>query len=352
MAIRCDLIAVVEACYDLAANETDWLQGVADAFEQVLKPEEGLLAYHLDDTGPVPTIGTPVQSGSPSMNMVAKIEAMGALLDAQRQGTLGRIDRLKASVYQKVIRGALKEPADKLLQSEYRRLGPNWMYTLGAPIDDTFALLNQHVDGNGVTAIFGGLNKRRPFRPAERDTFLMLGAHIKAGFRLRRRLDPLATTRSLDVPDGGAVLDEDGNILHAEDGARADDAREALSIQCRWIEQARSQKSGRSEDALGVWKGLIDGRWSLVESFDVDGRRFLVAHRNPEDVRDPRGLSSVESRIVALAAKGHSDKLIAYHLGIADGTVSAHLSHALRKLKIAGRVELVRKLGPSQENAL
>ena len=49
--------------------------------------------------------------------------------------------------------------------------------------------------------------------------------------------------------------------------------------------------------------------------------------------------------VVGLTVRGYSDKLTAYHLGIAEGTVSRHLSQAMSKLGIHGRVELVRRLG-------
>ena len=45
-----DPIAMVEACYDLRASETDWLQGVAHTARPLLKVDD-LLAYHVDRTG-------------------------------------------------------------------------------------------------------------------------------------------------------------------------------------------------------------------------------------------------------------------------------------------------------------
>ena len=102
---------------------------------------------------------------------------------------------------------------------------------------------------------------------------------------------------------------------------------------------------GRDEKALEVWQGLVDGRWSLVEHFDSDGKRFILAHKNPEGVLDPRGLTSMEARVSALAARGYGNKLIAYHLGMTEGTASSHLARAMAKLRIASRVEFVRMFG-------
>ena len=159
--------------------------------------------------------------------------------------------------------------------------------------------------------------------------------------RLRRRLHESAG--AVEAPEGGAVLNASGGVVHADGEART--GIEELTEGARRIDHARSAKSGREEDALRVWQGLIQGRWSLVEEFDTDGKRFVLAHRNPEDVRDPRGLTPIESRVVGLAVRGYPDKLVGYHLGIAEGTASSYLVDAMRKLRISNRVELVRKLG-------
>jgi DNA-binding NarL/FixJ family response regulator len=85
----------------------------------------------------------------------------------------------------------------------------------------------------------------------------------------------------------------------------------------------------------------VDGRWSLVDRFESDGRRFMVAHRNEPDVRDPRALSKRERQVVAFAATGHSNKLIGYELGVSPSSVAKHLGVAARKLGVRSRAELV-----------
>lgn len=339
------MIDVVEAAYDLGATETEWLQGVADSFFQVLRPEHGLLAYHVEVDSQGFHIRTPVQAGSPPMDMVERIHSMGMLMAAGRNEQAEPSERANGRAFERVLRAALRESSltDRLLLSEYQRVGPDSMYTLGAPVEDTFAFFNHHVDSNDVTAVFGGLKKQRTLRPTEREMYMMLGVHMKAGLRLRRRLPRLAP--SVQAPDDGAVLSGSGRVIHAEGEARAAENRAELTAAAQRIDRARSRKSGRDEHALAAWQGLIHGHWSLVETFDIDGKRYILAHRNPEDVRDPRGLSTMEARVVSLAVRGYSDKLIAYHLGVSEGTVSSHLTHALRKLRISGRVELVRLLG-------
>jgi DNA-binding NarL/FixJ family response regulator len=93
---------------------------------------------------------------------------------------------------------------------------------------------------------------------------------------------------------------------------------------------------------LELWRALVEGRWSVVDSYESDGRRLVVARRNEPRVRDPRGLSARESQVAAYASHGHSNKMIAYLLGVSESSVAAHLKSALSKLGVTSRVELTR----------
>jgi DNA-binding CsgD family transcriptional regulator len=83
---------------------------------------------------------------------------------------------------------------------------------------------------------------------------------------------------------------------------------------------------------MALWQAMVEGRWSLVDHFDSDGRRFVVAHRNDAAVPDMRGLTWRERQVAAYAALGHANKLIAYELGLSVGTVGQHLATARAKL--------------------
>jgi DNA-binding CsgD family transcriptional regulator len=71
-----------------------------------------------------------------------------------------------------------------------------------------------------------------------------------------------------------------------------------------------------------------------VDHFDSDGRRFVIAHRNDPTPPDTRGLTLRERQSLAYAAIGHSNKQIAYELGLAASTVSGHLAQARAKLHL------------------
>jgi DNA-binding CsgD family transcriptional regulator len=341
---RRDPIALVEACYNLADDEQAWLRRIAEVSVGILPDSpHGVVVYHVALTADGVRIPHAVQVGG-TADVAARLRNMGALLDRWHAGKASLIERGVGGLYQKVVLAGLRAPADRLLMTEFDKVGPDWMYTLGVPgVRDLFFMANHHIDGLGATVIVGGLPQKGGLRPAERQMYQMLSAHIKAGQRLRRRLGPV--TGSVNVPEDGAVLDAEARLVDAQGEARGAGAREELVRMARAIDGARAERSGRNEEALEVWQGLVDGRWSLVERFDADGRRFMLAHRNPENVVDPRGLTSTESRVTGLAVRGYANKLIAYHLGISEGTVTSHLHNALRKLGLSSRVELLRTLG-------
>ena len=78
---------------------------------------------------------------------------------------------------------------------------------------------------------------------------------------------------------------------------------------------------------------VVAGRWSLVERFDSDDRRFLVAHKNDPSNRDPRGLTERERQVLGYAELGRLNKLIAYELGLSPSTVGVILATARTKLR-------------------
>jgi DNA-binding CsgD family transcriptional regulator len=344
MSSRRDPIALVEACYDLGASEQAWLRAIARATgDLVQRSQHGVIAYHVELAADGMRIESPVQAGG-DFDVAGRLGKLAALLERTRSGEASLVDTIIAKVYQRVVQGGLRAPVDRLMMSEFDKLGPDWMYTLGVPgVRDHFTLINHHIDGLGATFVVAGLSQRVELRPAERQMFQMLGAHIKAGLRLRRQLGGAA--HGVHAPEGGAVLDASSRVVHAEGDAREATAQDELHQSAQRIDCARTAHAGRDAAALEVWQGLVQGRWSLVERFDADGKRFMLAYCNPESITDPRGLTRKESRVTGLAVRGYANKLIAYHLGISEGTVSTHLHNAMRKLGIASRVELVRTLG-------
>src|SRR5690606_29921569 len=90
---------------------------------------------------------------------------------------------------------------------------------------------------------------------------------------------------------------------------------------------------------------LVDGTWTLIDTFDSDGRRYVVAHRNGRASHPSASLASEltprELDVLARLVEGYGNKLIAYELGLTQSTVATLLKRAASKLGASSRAELV-----------
>jgi DNA-binding CsgD family transcriptional regulator len=191
------------------------------------------------------------------------------------------------------------------------------------------------VDPNGRGVVLSAmLPKRESPTNAERERWRSVITHLAAAHRLRRALSEGGGERE-------AVLELDGRVTHAVGLARNRAARERLRRAVQQMDRARGRlRRTNVDEALSLWKGLVAGRWSLVDHFDTDGRRFVVARKNDPDVVDPRALSARERQILAYWKLGCPLKHIAYTLGIAQSTVSRARGSAMKKLGCSTLAEL------------
>jgi DNA-binding NarL/FixJ family response regulator len=79
----------------------------------------------------------------------------------------------------------------------------------------------------------------------------------------------------------------------------------------------------------------------MVDRFDTDGRRFVVAIKNDPVYRDPRGLTERERQVAEFVGLGRSSTEVAYTLGISEAAVTNCTARAQEKLGLASRAELV-----------
>ena len=71
----------------------------------------------------------------------------------------------------------------------------------------------------------------------------------------------------VETRQGDAILTPAGKVEHAEEGAKAREARDALRRGALAVDRARGRMRRESSDeAIEVWRGLVAGRWSLVVS--------------------------------------------------------------------------------------
>jgi DNA-binding CsgD family transcriptional regulator len=177
-------------------------------------------------------------------------------------------------------------------------------------------------------------------KPREVRAYSQLAAHLATGHRLRSGLANQNVSRSPE-----AILRPDGTVEHATDNAKPARAQEALRRLALGIDRARTDLRRDDPDrALEIWTAMVSGRWTLVDQFHDVGKRFLIARRNDPKVAEPANLTLRERQIASYVALGHSNKLIAYELGIAASTVATHLTSAQAKLGVKNRVELIRVL--------
>lgn len=176
------------------------------------------------------------------------------------------------------------------------------------------------------------------FRLRDKALWTRIAAHIGCALRLRR------THAEVGPESAAAVLDPRGRLQHGSEGAIA--ARKSLATSATHMDRARG-KMRRLDPAAAseLWRTMVDAEWSLVDWVDHDGKRFILAEENrvpASSQRRRRPLTEREEQVVACAAMGHTNKLIAYDLGISTGTVSVLLGRAAKKLGVTNRMALIR----------
>ncbi len=198
---------------------------------------------------------------------------------------------------------------------------------------DTFAV--NAVDASGKGLWLGAPLPSTAKVPAARLTlFERFASHLTSALRLRR-------TAGRSKPRPSAVLSPNGKLLDAEEGGGVVEAREELRRATLAFDRARTKKM-RDDVGLATkrWRPLVVSRWSLIDEFDTDGRRFVVAIENAPPTRPPRkDLSEREHQVMTQAHLGHSDKVIAYELGLSTSTVRVLLHRATKKLGASTRRE-------------
>lgn len=102
----------------------------------------------------------------------------------------------------------------------------------------------------------------------------------------------------------------------------------------------------REEMGEGIRRVLEGGVFLPCEAVEAEAGRADF----PGGMRDRIGaLTQGELRVFELLARGKSNKIIAYELGIKESTVKAHITAILRKLRVHSRTQAViaaRELNP------
>jgi len=325
---RGDYVAIIEAAYQLETDEATWMAGVTAAIEATMKERAGVWAMLYDVSTPsLPRVARFHYSGSSPGFVPGFVTRLLAGRDATGRPVFGASSCALASESAAVGHEELRD----------------WFRSWG--IADALGVNGADPSGLGV---FLGINLPSLARMSERRRRLWsrIGAHATTGYRLRRRL-ALARTQAEELSDGDAILHGDGTLAHGGPEARSPASRHALREAVVAVDRTRGRLRREAPDeAVAEWKGLAGGRWTLVDRFDRDGRRYVVARRNEPHAPAIEGLSERERQVVAFARLGHQNKLIAYELGIAISTVGVLLSRAMAKLGVRNRKALIAALEP------
>jgi DNA-binding CsgD family transcriptional regulator len=317
-------IDVIEAAYDLEPSDEDWLRTLATIVRPLLDGQRGLLAYFFDATQPIPhfqrnavMLDITARTQRHGMDVVAAVPDLAQYVHFNNEGLLGLLECGRRAGF-----GDLRERG--AIASFFRK----------ERITDMVAL--QTIEPGGKGLVFAaGQAEPRVFDARTRRLWARVNTHIATGRRLRAAVQSHASAEE-------AVLLPSGKLEHAEGDGKARTAREALRDAVQRTEKARGkQRKSNPVEATEAWTALVAGRWSLVDRFERDGRRYVVARRNEHALPDPRALTPRERTIAHLAALGKSNKLIGYELGLSVSTIGSHLSTVMRKLGAKSRIGLI-----------
>ena len=283
-----DLIGLVEAAYDTAAPAPAWQRTIAERGMAVVDDARCGSCYAFDASNPgAPTFTDPVAVNAPP----SFERQLGPLL---READLATLDSLHLGMRARKVATMTELLADRFAVS---RALHDFLATNG--FAESFGCVAADAEGHGV--VFCAMLPR-PTRLSRitRARWQRVAVHVAAAHRVRRRLGQ---------PVADAVMQPGGRVVHAEGEAVGSVARDRLREACLARERARTRRTrADADEALGLWQALVAGRWSLVDRFESDGRRYVVARRNEPAAVGPLALTPRERRVVAHLVQGDSGK--------------------------------------------
>jgi DNA-binding CsgD family transcriptional regulator len=332
------IIDFTEAVYDLDRSDEDWLPKVVECGLPFLDPGLGVAAVEY---------GRPPEGGNVEIRRIH----LGAGRSDFPERHLAALSAMPPEMLREIA-----QPGQATTMSAGQAHQPEALQIYTDHVDycaDVFGLSAVDDKGHGV-AIVAPLPEVTTLSPRDSERWQMLAAHLDAGHRLRRSLaspddgDASAT----DIPHKAeAIFDvRSARITDTVGQARDVTATERLRQAAIAVDRARGpMRKSNPEKALEIWQALVSGRWSTVDWFDTDGRRFVLALPNAPEVSDPRGLTDRERQVVAYAAMGQTNKMIGYRLGLSRSRVSLLLRTAMRKLGVRTRTQLVSRMSEFKE---
>ena len=319
--MRPNLMRIVESIYDLEQDTPAWISGILGQLRPWIADGLGLFGftYSLSDADELVPGAFATMGCSTSMADVLPFAVTQIGPEYVRDG------------YRSADAGATSEI-------------PGWQGSVAAEmarqegVADVWSINGR---SGGTRGCVVAVNRRsgQLLPPKERRLFARTAEHLAAAYRLRERL------RLMDaIERAEAVIAPGGNVLHATGDAKRSDSLDALRTGALRMDRTRGKlRESNPVRAVVPWKGAMAARWTLLEHFDSDGRRYILAREKDPDRSRQAALSPREREVLVHAALGQSNKEIAYALGIAHSTVRVLLVRAARRLDARTRTDLVRR---------
>lgn len=331
-----DMLELAELAYTLRPNFNQWCEAILPALAQRLERCPIAFCTHLrfdHQLNIIESYSRPYPSPLPPQYE----QIISAILDPQELGSFAQNKEGREVV---ITHPSILWTQDtpELFNPEVQIFWERFAY----PVGINHSVIIQHGTLYDRWFFILPIKQSQHLSPSKREQWTLINTHLGAALRFQDAASQMIGERLEETSSG--VLSADGQVvdLFEEPLKAAPELQEALRFAAKNVDKARG-KLRRTDplQALELWKGLVDGQFSLVDHFDTDGKRYILLKRNAPETLNHRALSYRERQVFTAAAQGLSNKLIAYELGLNDSTVSTLLQRAFHKLNISSRLQLI-----------
>ncbi len=324
--MKADSVSVIESAYAGDLPDGEWIRRLCETAWSAFGIGTGCTVYDYDFSGSKPEVRHLHTTEGAAFQSLHDVRAIATGLP------LALVHELHSPSPPVAMLNSILgvRPADYPLQ-------PHAQTWIDNGIEDCLGVRAGGQDGRGVIVSFPVTARFK--RPAWNTCQALerVAAHIGAAYRLRTYSEAGATPDS-----ASAVLTPAAKVEHLGDESGVRECSGALIDAVRRMERARLGPGREDASAsLAEWRALVQGKWSVVDFVDRDGKRFILARRNELRGRDLMAITDVERQVLELVSLGHSNKYIAYELGLAPSSVAGHVKRGLRRLGLKSRAELV-----------
>ena len=311
---RFDPLVVLERGYDLGLPLDAWVRGIVDA----------------------------VRPGFPAGTFVgASIVRFGS--ETERRVVVEVRDRDEPAHYAGLTRGAFGAMKSETIAQVFGAapyVGESRSVATFEEVLDGVATASHESlgfsvgDGRGTGLAVGSFVPAGTRMTArDRGRWFRIVAHLGAAIRLRTRFAP-------GPREAEAVFTTRGDVAHLAPAVANPTTRDLLVDAVQRLVRAKEMRGTSPDEALRVFRALVDGHYSVVDWIDTDGKRFVVVHENPMPVASLRALGPREAQVAERMVEGRSNSEIGYLLGLSPGTVNRMARDVLAKLGGAKRGDL------------